>query len=120
MFVIKCIIQEENMRKSLFVLLLGVLGMSARLVYAKVPENNSNENLEEWREWHRERMDWKREQVEEAVDEGLITEDKAKTWNEHYDSMEEFHEENGFMHGPGGCHDGRFNRNNKYRYRMGH
>ncbi|NLJ41705.1 MAG: DUF2680 domain-containing protein [Clostridiales bacterium] len=38
----------------------------------------------------------RRERVEQALDEGKITQEEADRWKEHFDYMEKFHEENGF------------------------
>lgn len=104
------------MKKSLiFLTLVLVLGLSATFAYAQTP--TSNINIEEWQEWFKERMDSKREQIKDAVDDGIITEEEANTWEEHFNYMEEFHKENGFM--PGGCNGGRFSRNIENRQKMG-
>ncbi|MDR7870926.1 MAG: hypothetical protein RIN55_08715 [Tissierellaceae bacterium] len=104
------------MKKTILVLaLILALGLSVSFAYAS--DNTTDINIEEWRQWFQERMDWRREEIKDALDNGIITEDEAKTWDEHIDYMEEFHVENGFI--PGGCHGGRFNRNSGNIPRMG-
>ena len=39
--------------------------------------------------------------IKRALEKGLITEEEAKTWEDHFNYMEKFHEENDFM--PFGC-----------------
>ncbi|MPM29118.1 hypothetical protein SDC9_75657 [bioreactor metagenome] len=52
-------------------------------------------------EWFKSMTEWKKEQVKEQVEQGNLTEEEAKQWNENIDAMEEYHKENGF--GPGAC-----------------
>lgn len=91
------------MKKNILILsLILVLALSATYVYAKEASYNTNIKTDEWEVAFRERMDWKKEQIKDALDEGLISEEEAEYWISHFDYMEEFHRENGFM--PGGCH----------------
>lgn len=58
--------------------------------------------------WFRERMGYRQDSLKEALEKGEITQDQYNIWNDHYEYMEEFHNENGFMNGgPGTCHGGR-------------
>ncbi len=62
--------------------------------------------------WFKERMEYRREELKEALDEKEITQEEYNTWNEHFNYMEDFHEENGFGiggYGFGGCHGRRAN-----------
>ena len=43
-------------------------------------------------DWHKERMDYRREGLEDALDNGDISQDEYNSWSEHFDYMEEFHE----------------------------
>lgn len=87
------------MKKSIAVLLIvvGVL-MLAIPVFA---------DANELPDWFNDMMEWRKAQVQESVDEGLITQDQADAWLDHIEDMEEFHEVVGFP-GPGGCHGGGF------------
>lgn len=59
-------------------------------------------------EWFTEMIEWRKAQVEESLEAGLITEDQAEAWFDHFDDMTEFHQENGFGGGGfGGCRGGR-------------
>lgn len=60
------------------------------------------QNSNEVPSWFTEMIKWKKDQVKQAVDNKQITEEQAKYWNERIDSMEKFHQENGFNF-PGGC-----------------
>ncbi|TDT58459.1 DUF2680 domain-containing protein [Fonticella tunisiensis] len=55
-------------------------------------------------QWFKDMINFKKEQVEQAVKDGRLTPDQAKAWNEHFDYMEKWHKENGF--GPGTCAGG--------------
>lgn len=60
-------------------------------------------------QWFKDMITWKKQQVQQAVQDGNLTDDQAKAWNERFDDMEKWHAENGFnMNGirPGGCHGG--------------
>lgn len=101
------------MKKRLIIFgLIAVLGIGSTFVYAdniaKDNAMNPNKNtdfLKEGGEWHRTRIKQKRENIDEALKEGKISEEKARVWKEHFDYMDEFHRENGFIgDGIGGCH----------------
>lgn len=58
-------------------------------------------------EWFYDMMDWKREQVQEAVETGEMTEEEAVIYNERLEEMEARRVERGFGIGRGGfgaCH----------------
>lgn len=57
------------------------------------------DNAKETPQWYNDMMEWRREQVKEAVKNGEITEEDAQYWNEDLDRMEEYHNEYGY--GPG-------------------
>ena len=77
-----------------FVLSMGILSFAETTV-TEAPE------------WFQGMLKWKKEQIQEAVKDEVITEEQAKLWNERLDSMEKYHEENGFNF-PGGCGGGGF------------
>ncbi|MFZ5968472.1 MAG: hypothetical protein ACOYVK_15065 [Bacillota bacterium] len=58
--------------------------------------------------WYNDMLKWKKDQIDQAVKDKVITEEQAKFWNAQLDSMEQFHTQYGF--GPGACHGG-FNGN---------
>ncbi|MBZ2175551.1 YckD family protein [Schnuerera sp. xch1] len=90
------------MKKVLTVLsLVLVVGLTATFAYAETSETTQNVDEESWTEWFEEKMEWKKSQIEEALDEGLITEEEAENLYDHFDYMEEFHNEDGFMPGKG-------------------
>lgn len=61
-------------------------------------------------QWFNDMITWKKDQVNQAVKDGKLTEEQGKTWNERYDDMEKWYNENGFDSGVGpgygGCHGG--------------
>lgn len=56
-------------------------------------------------EWFKGMIDWRKDRVENAVKDGVITQEQADQYIEHIEDMEEYHEENGFQeegtYGPG-------------------
>jgi hypothetical protein len=101
---------EVIVKKSLVVgALVLSLGIGSLVAYADttktpsiVPGNrNTNFNIEDREAWFKERTEFKKEQIKKALESGLITEEEAKAWEEHFEEMEEFHNKNGFM--SGGC-----------------
>lgn len=68
--------------------------------FLKERENffKERENLteEEREEWFKERTEYKRQAIKEALSNGNITEEQAKTLEERIQEKEEFHKENGF------------------------
>lgn len=68
-------------------------------------ENRENFTEEEMQEWINEREEYREERIEKALEDGTMTEEEAAEWREHFDEMDEFHEESGFF--GGGCHGGR-------------
>lgn len=77
------------MKKILIVAIVGILLLGASL-YVFADTNN------ELPTWFYEMMEWKKAQVEKAVDEGTITKDEAESYIERIDEMKEFHEKEGF------------------------
>lgn len=107
--------------------LVLTLGAGTMVTYAanvkstdNVSQSIKNEtlDLEDKEAWFKERMEFKKDQINKALEEGLITEEQAKTWEEHFAYMEKFHEENGFMPGSG-CGNGMGMRGNKGKGRNG-
>ncbi|MBZ4646633.1 MAG: hypothetical protein PWR27_175 [Petroclostridium sp.] len=67
-------------------------------------------------------FDFHRKWVDKAVEKGDITEDEAKQWNEHFDYMQKFHEENGFggqCGGVGGPGNGPANQSYRSQFNRG-
>lgn len=89
--------------------LVLALGVGSLVVYADTGKGSNilpiksdyNYNEEYRQDWIKERIDFKKERMKEALEKGTITEEEAKTWEEHFTYMDEFHEKNGYMHG--GC-----------------
>ena len=116
------------MKKTLITLsLILVVGLTATIAYAQTPKivdeqlkvvSEVNAEYDEWKDWHNERMSWKKAQLNQAVKDKEITEEQAKAWNRHFDDMEEFHRENGPMPG-GGCYGGGYRWNNRNGYGLG-
>lgn len=52
-------------------------------------------------QWFKDMITWKKDQVDQAVKDGKLTEEEANEWKEHFDEMEEWHNENGFGYGYG-------------------
>lgn len=61
-------------------------------------------------QWYKDMIEWRKEQVNEAVINGEITEEDAKYWNEEIDRMEEHHNEYGYGQGMMGQYRSRNNR----------
>lgn len=63
--------------------------------------NTSNSKYEERIENRREdRMNYHRADLKKALENGEISQEDAKKWEDHYNYMDEFHSENGSR----GCH----------------
>lgn len=113
------------MKKFLGILsILLVIGLLSTFAFAEssTPKTQpAGVNIEEKEAWFKERMESKKEHIDESVKEGLITKEESKRWNDHFAYMEKFHKENGFMpgcHGVGngnhhGRHGGRMMRGNR-------
>ena len=73
--------------------------------FLKEKENffKERENLsqEEREEWFKERTEFRRQAIKEALKDGKITEEQAKTFEEKLQEKEEFHKENGFNNAGG-------------------
>lgn len=103
------------MKKGMIALSLAlVLGVFSAFAYADSPvenpgfhmggwEDESNYNRdfdnEEFRKWREERSEYRKDNLKRAVEEGIITEEEAKTWEEHFEYEDKFHEENGYLGG---------------------
>lgn len=98
------------MKKKVFVgVFIFVIGIGSLIGYGEsiktpniIPEYRNTRNTVEDREaWYKEMFQFRREELKRALEKGLITEEEAKTWEDHFNYMEKFHEENDFM--PFGC-----------------
>lgn len=78
------------MKKFLSVLLISVLVFSIGAI-AFADSSGS-----EVPEWFKDKMNWKRNRIDENVKNGDITEKQATEYREHLSEMEEYHNENGF------------------------
>ncbi len=94
--------------KKIIIALTLILALSAGTMFVFAESTVDEEALG----WFKERMDDRREALKEALDDKDITQEEYNTWTEHFDYMEEFHEENGFGSASlafGGCHGRRVN-----------
>lgn len=98
------------MKKIILVLsLVLVLGLGTMFAYAtETPVGTTAVTAEEKEanEWFEERMEYRRDQLKEALVTNEITQVQYDAWLENIKQMEEFHEENGFINGGGfgaGC-----------------
>lgn len=96
------------MKRKVFILaIILILGLGSLISYGvSIKEPNiildEGEYPAKYREsWLRERFNFRRERIKEALERNLISEEEAKAWEDHLDYMEEFHEERGYM--PFGC-----------------
>ena len=98
------------MRKKVFVLILILMiGIGSLISYGEsnkepniIPDKRITEYaLEDRKSWIEDMFEFRREELKRALEKGLITEEEAKFWKEHFDYMEKFHEENDYM--PFGC-----------------
>lgn len=86
----------------ILVLVLASLMVTGLVVYAEADDI-------EVPEWFSEMMEWRRGEINEARENGDLSEEEAAAWLEHLDEMVEFHEEAGFEgYGGGGCRGGQF------------
>lgn len=87
--------------------LVTVIGIGSLIGYAdspKVPNiitsnKNTDYSTENKEEWFKERMKYRRAEIQNLLKDGKITKEEANNWEEHLDEMEKYHEENGFVHG---------------------
>lgn len=61
-------------------------------------------------EFHERNMEYRREDLKEALENKEITQEEYDSWNEHFNYMDEFHKDNGFFGGCGGRGTGRMGR----------
>lgn len=60
-------------------------------------------------EWFNDMMDWRRDEIDQAIEDGTLTEEDAEAWLERINEMEEIHLEEGFEgFGNGSCSRGGF------------
>jgi uncharacterized membrane protein YgcG len=51
-------------------------------------------------------FEWKKSRVEQAVKDGQLTPEQGRTWQEHFNYMQKFHQENGYFCPGGGMMGG--------------
>lgn len=60
-------------------------------------------------EWFSDMMEWRRGEIDKAVEDGSLTEEQAEAWLDHIDEMEAFHLEEGLSdYRNGSCPGGGF------------
>ncbi len=96
------------MKRKVFLLaLILIIGLGAIASFgAGIKETNIipdkySRGYKDRESWIKEMFNLRRERLKEALERGLITEEEARKWEEHFNYMEKFHEEND--HGPFGC-----------------
>jgi len=61
-------------------------------------------------DWYNDMLQWRQERLDAAVEEGLVTDEEAQWQQEHWETMDEVHREQGFGSGVGSgtgpCHGG--------------
>lgn len=87
--------------KKIAVALTLILLLSAGTMFVFAETTVDEETIQ----WFSEKMDFRREDLKEALEDKEITQDEYDTWSEHFNYVEEFHEENGFLGGMGGSGD---------------
>lgn len=102
--------RRDFMKRKVFVgVLILVIGVGSLIAYGEsnrianvVPGRGITRFTTEDREaWFKEMFQFRKEELKEAIEKGFITEEEAKAWENHFNYMEKFHEENDFM--PFGC-----------------
>lgn len=102
--------RRDFMKKKVFVgVLILAIGIGSLISYGEsyktpniIPVKGITRFTTEDREtWFKERFQFRREELKDALEKGFITEEEAKLWEDHFNYMEKFHEENNFM--PFGC-----------------
>ncbi|MGF7058260.1 DUF2680 domain-containing protein [Brassicibacter mesophilus] len=91
------------MKKIISLVLVGILVIS---VGSFALAADGGEKLPDW---FKDMIKWRKDQVQQAVKDGEMTEKQAEYWSEHFDDMQKYHEENGIGY-PGSCHDSGFGR----------
>ena len=87
---------KKNLR-FLALLTLLVLALSAVSFAASDNEVSTTQQNADAYARFKERIEWKRTQIEQAVKDGKITKEQAQKWYEHFDYMDKWHQENGFL-----------------------
>ncbi|MFA5577171.1 MAG: hypothetical protein WCZ27_01610 [Tissierellaceae bacterium] len=99
-------------KKVLIGALIMVLGVGSIIGYAETSQtpnilprfgSSTTINLEEREAWLKERSDYRNEQIKKALESGIITEEEARTWAEHFTYMEDFQTQNNYGFGFRGC-----------------
>lgn len=75
------------MKKSLILTIIGSL-LLASIAFFSFADN------EEVPKWYGEMIEWRIEQIDKAVEDGIITKEQGELQKEHMLEMEEFHNEN--------------------------
>lgn len=75
-------------------------GISGIRSFGRYSTGFSEESMEELL---KERAEFRKERLNKALEDGTISESEVKEWEDHFKYMDEFHEENGYLHGGRGC-----------------
>jgi hypothetical protein len=80
------------MRKNVVMAVVGVLALAILVpsAFAAVTGNQGDVD------WFNRMFDYHKQWVNQSVENGQITPEQGKAWNQHFDQMKEFHSQNGF------------------------
>lgn len=80
---------------------IATLALAALMVPAafaatdKIQDNATNNVNSKNQQFYNQMFDQHKTWLDQAVKDGQVTEEQAKTWNQHFDQMKDFHSKNG-------------------------
>jgi type II secretory pathway pseudopilin PulG len=76
-------------------LVILVIAMAAPSAFGAITAGEQKATEQQSQQSSDQMLDWHRQWLEQAQNEGRLTPEQAKTWQEHFDEMRDFHRENG-------------------------
>lgn len=102
-----------------------VVALAAPAAFGAITGNDQNGQNPQNQQFFNQMFDYHQKWLDQAQKDGQVSPEQAKTWQEHFNYMRDFHSKNGFgpigsmMGGSGGGMMGKFNGGNGYGGMMG-
>ncbi|RJQ30017.1 MAG: DUF2680 domain-containing protein [Peptococcaceae bacterium] len=88
------------------IIIVAALTLAAVLVPSAFAALNQNQQPAGDPSFFNQMFEWKKARVEQAVKDGQLTPEQGQVWQEHFNYMQKFHQENGYICPGGGMMGG--------------
>lgn len=85
-------------KRFLFLAVVGILvvALAAPSAFGAITGNDQNGQNPQYQQFFNQMFDWHQQWLDQAQRNGQISTDQAKAWQDHFNYMRDFHNQNGF------------------------